>query len=48
MAQTKGQAPSAEAKTLPKTASYRPVLGLASVLLLAIGCALTLGRRFVY
>ena len=47
-AQTQSQAPSAEARTLPKTASYRPALGLAGVLLLAIGCALTLGRRFVY
>ena len=34
-------------RTLPKTASSRPLVGLASVLLLAIGLALTTLRRFV-
>jgi hypothetical protein len=34
-------------KTLPKTASSWPMLALASVLLLAMGLALTLARRFV-
>jgi hypothetical protein len=37
----------AEARTLPKTASSWPLLGLASVLSLAIGLALTARRRFV-
>ena len=35
------------AKTLPKTASAWPVLGLASFLSLGMGLALTLRRRFV-
>jgi hypothetical protein len=40
--------PSAPAKkTLPKTASSWPLLGLASVLSLAMGLALTARRRFV-
>jgi hypothetical protein len=37
----------AQARTLPKTASSWPLLGLASVLSLAIGLALTARRRFV-
>ena len=41
------QAPAAApARTLPKTASSWPLLGLASVLLLAIGFALSVRRRF--
>ncbi len=40
-------APSEEGKTLPKTASSRPLLGLASVLSLVVGLALTLRRRLV-
>jgi hypothetical protein len=45
MAQGQGQAPSTgAARTLPKTASARPILGLLSVLLLAMGCALTIRR----
>jgi len=40
-----GQAPSAgAARTLPSTASARPILGLVSILLLAMGCALTIRR----
>ena len=39
--------PAAAPRTLPKTASSWPLLGLASALLLAIGFALTLRRRFV-
>jgi len=39
------QPPSAGTRTLPKTASSWPLLGLASVLSLAIGLALTIGRR---
>ena len=39
------QAAPAAARTLPKTASSWPVVGLTSVLLLAIGFALTLWRR---
>ena len=41
-----GQAPGA-ARTLPKTATQRPMLGLASVLALAAGLALTVRRRYV-
>jgi hypothetical protein len=37
----------AQARTLPKTASSWPLLGLASVLSLALGLALTARRRFV-
>ena len=47
MAQTQGQAPSGAARTLPSTASSWPAFGLASVLLLAMGCALNIRRRFV-
>jgi len=47
MAQTQNQAPSAGARTLPKTASSWPLLALVSVLLLAMGFALNLRRRFV-
>ena len=48
-AQTQTQAPSAGApRTLPKTASSWPLLALVSVLLLALGCALNIGRRFVF
>ena len=47
-AQTQTSAPSAGApRTLPKTASSWPTLGLAGVLLLAMGCALTIRRRLV-
>jgi len=35
------------ARTLPKTASSWPLLGLASMLFLAVGLALTVRRRFV-
>jgi hypothetical protein len=43
-----GQASSANsARTLPKTASSWPLLGFASLLLLAMGLALTVRRRFV-
>ena len=35
-------------RTLPSTASSWPTLGLAGVLLLAMGCALTLRRRLVH
>ena len=43
-----GQAPSTgAARTLPSTASSWPAFGLASVLLLAMGCALKIRRRFV-
>ena len=43
-----GQAPSTgAARTLPTTASARPILGLLSILLLAMGCALTI-RRLAY
>ena len=46
---TQGQAPSTgAARTLPSTASSWPALGLASVLLLAMGCALNIRRRFVH
>jgi hypothetical protein len=42
------QAPTtAAAKTLPKTASSWPLVGLASALSLALGLALTIRRRFV-
>ena len=41
-------APSSGApRTLPKTASSWPAVGLAGVLLLAVGCALTIRRRLV-
>jgi hypothetical protein len=47
-AQTQTQAPSTGApRTLPKTASSWPAFGLASVLLLAMGCVLNIRRRFV-
>ncbi len=47
-AQAQTSAPSTGApRTLPKTASSWPTLGLAGVLLLAIGCALTIRRRLV-
>ena len=42
---TQSATPSGGARTLPKTASSWPLLGLVSVLSLAIGCALTLRRR---
>jgi len=49
MAQSQSQAPSTgSARTLPKTASSWPLLALVSVLLLALGCALNIGRRFVH
>ena len=35
-------------RTLPKTASSWPALGLAGVLLLAMGCALTVRRRLAH
>jgi hypothetical protein len=38
--------PGAAARTLPKTASAQPLFGLASVVTLALGFALTLRRRF--
>jgi len=44
---TPSQAPTAGARTLPKTASSWPLLWLVSVLSLAIGVALTIRRRFV-
>ncbi len=42
-----GSTPGGSSKTLPKTASSWPLLGLLSLLSLAIGLALTLTRRFV-
>jgi hypothetical protein len=42
-----GAASGAPASTLPKTASFVPAVGLASVLSLAVGLALTVRRRFV-
>jgi len=42
-----GSTPSSAARTLPATASSWPLLGLASLLLLAMGCALTMTRYFV-
>jgi len=47
-AQTQSGAPSGAARALPKTASSWPLLALVSVLLLAVGCALNFGRRFVH
>ena len=48
-AQTQSGAPSTGgAKTLPKTAGSWPLLALVSALLLAVGFALNLGRRFVH
>ena len=48
-AQSQSGAPSAgAARELPKTASSWPLLALVSVLLLAVGCALNFGRRFVH
>jgi len=47
-AQTQSGAPSGGARALPKTASSWPLLALVSVLLLAVGCALNFGRRFVH
>lgn len=48
-AQTQSGAPSTgAARELPKTASSWPLLALVSVLLLAVGCALNFGRRFVH
>jgi hypothetical protein len=41
-----GQA-GAPARTLPKTASPRPLIELATVLALAMGLALSIRRRFV-
>ncbi len=41
-------APAAAPRKLPKTASSWPLLGLASVLSLAIGLGLTVRRRFVH
>jgi membrane anchored protein len=38
---------SGQSKTLPKTASSRPLFAFASVLSLAVGLALTVRRRFV-
>ncbi len=47
-AQAQTSAPASGApRTLPKTASSWPTLGLAGVLLLAVGCALTIRRRLV-
>ena len=45
---TPSQAPTAGARTLPKTASSWPLLWLVSVLSLAIGFALTMRRRLVH
>jgi hypothetical protein len=45
---TPSQAPTAGARTLPSTASSWPLIGLVSVLSLAIGVALTMRRRFVH
>jgi len=45
---TPSQAPTAGARTLPSTASSWPLVGLVSVLSLAIGVALTMRRRFVH
>jgi hypothetical protein len=42
---TPAPAPTAAARTLPKTASARPLLGLATLLSLAMGLALTVRRR---
>jgi hypothetical protein len=42
-----GAAAGTPARTLPKTASTRPLFGLASVVLLTIGLALTVRRRVV-
>jgi len=39
--------PAAAKKTLPKTASSTPLLGLASILLVAMGLGLTFRRRLV-
>jgi len=48
-AQTQSGAPSTgAARALPKTASSWPLLALVSGLLLAVGCALNFGRRFVH
>ena len=48
MAQAQTQGASAGApRTLPKTASPWPILALGSAFLLAMGCALNIGRRFV-
>ena len=47
-AQTQSGAPSGGARALPKTASSWPLLALVSILLLAVGCALNFGRRFVH
>jgi hypothetical protein len=47
-AQTQSGAPSGAARELPKTASSWPLLAFVSVLLLAVGCALNFGRRFVH
>jgi hypothetical protein len=47
-AQTQSGAPSGAARELPKTASSWPLLALVSVLLLAVGCALNFGRRYVH
>ena len=47
-AQNQSGAPSGAARALPKTASSWPLLALVSVLLLAVGCALNFGRRFVH
>ncbi len=45
---TPSQAPTAGMRTLPSTASSWPLVGLVSVLSLAIGVALTMRRRFVH
>ena len=45
---TPSQAPTAGARTLPSTASSWPLVGLVSVLSLAIGFALTMRRRLVH
>ena len=48
-AQSQSGAPSpGAARELPKTASSWPLLALVSVLLLAVGCALNFGRRYVH
>ena len=48
-AQSQSGAPSTgAARELPRTASSWPLLALVSVLLLAVGCALNFGRRFVH
>ena len=48
-AQAQTSAPATGApRTLPKTASSWPAFGLAGILLLAMGCALTIRRRLIH